>query len=140
MFVACWSAQLVSTPMIGRVLSCGSDVVFTSLPGPAEFTEVTVGERGLLDGMKQGAVLFDLTTNSPTVVREVHADLVHGLRDFRMHTRAGIRTRGDRPGLRSVGEHVEPGGRHLGPAGVMDACEQDGVHEADGSDRRTTRW
>ena len=49
-----------------------SEVVFTSLPGPAEFTDVTVGERGLLHGMKQGTVLFDLTTNSPTTIRGIH--------------------------------------------------------------------
>ena len=46
-----------------------SEVVFTSLPGPAEFSDVTVGERGLLHGMQQGTVLFDLTTNSPTTIR-----------------------------------------------------------------------
>jgi 3-hydroxyisobutyrate dehydrogenase-like beta-hydroxyacid dehydrogenase len=49
-----------------------SDVVFTSLPGPAEFSDVTVGEHGLLHGMKQDAVLFDLTTNSPTTIRCIH--------------------------------------------------------------------
>ncbi len=49
-----------------------SDVVFTSLPGPDEFTDVACGERGLLHGMKQGAVLFDLTTNSPTTIRYIH--------------------------------------------------------------------
>jgi len=55
-----------------REIGEASDVVFTSLPGPAEFTDVTVGERGLLHGMKQGAVLFDLTTNSPTTIRCIH--------------------------------------------------------------------
>jgi 3-hydroxyisobutyrate dehydrogenase len=33
---------------------------------------VTVGANGLLHGMKRGAVLFDLTTNSPTTIRSVH--------------------------------------------------------------------
>ncbi|MFB4426353.1 NAD(P)-dependent oxidoreductase [Streptomyces sp. QL37] len=48
------------------------DVVFTSLPGPVEMRQIGVGEGGLLDGLKPGATWFDLTTNSPAVVREVH--------------------------------------------------------------------
>ena len=55
-----------------REVGEASDVVFTSLPGPAEFSDVTCGEHGLLHGMKQGAVLFDLTTNSPTTIRCIH--------------------------------------------------------------------
>jgi 3-hydroxyisobutyrate dehydrogenase len=55
-----------------REVGEASDVVFTSLPGPAEFSDVTVGERGVLHGMKEGTVLFDLTTNSPTTIRCVH--------------------------------------------------------------------
>ena len=46
------------------------DVVFTSLPGPVEMRQVG-GE--LLSALKPGSAWFDLTTNSPTVVREVHA-------------------------------------------------------------------
>jgi 3-hydroxyisobutyrate dehydrogenase len=49
-----------------------ADVVFTSLPGPQEMQEVGVGEGGLLQAMRKGAAWFDLTTNSPTVVRKVH--------------------------------------------------------------------
>jgi 3-hydroxyisobutyrate dehydrogenase len=48
-----------------------ADVVFTSLPGPKEMQEVGVGEGGLLSSMRSGGVWFDLTTNSPTVVRKV---------------------------------------------------------------------
>lgn len=47
-----------------------SDVVFTSLPGPREAE--TVGGQ-LLEAMRPGAAWFDLTTNSPTVVRRLHA-------------------------------------------------------------------
>jgi 3-hydroxyisobutyrate dehydrogenase len=49
------------------------DVVFTSLPGPVEMREIGTGEGGLLGALKPGSVWFDLTTNSPTVVREIHA-------------------------------------------------------------------
>lgn len=45
------------------------DVVFTSLPGPKEFEAVGIGPGGLLASMRAGSVWFDLTTNSPTVVK-----------------------------------------------------------------------
>ncbi len=47
-----------------------SDVVFTSLPGPPEAE--AVGDE-LLASMRPGAAWFDLTTNSPTVARRIHA-------------------------------------------------------------------
>jgi 3-hydroxyisobutyrate dehydrogenase-like beta-hydroxyacid dehydrogenase len=56
-----------------REIGAASEVVFTSLPGPAEFTDVTIGATGLLHGMPRGSVLFDLTTNSPTTIRGIHA-------------------------------------------------------------------
>ena len=56
-----------------REIGAASEVVFTSLPGPAEFIDVTVGASGLLHGMPRGSVLFDLTTNSPTTIRGIHA-------------------------------------------------------------------
>jgi 3-hydroxyisobutyrate dehydrogenase-like beta-hydroxyacid dehydrogenase len=56
-----------------RDVGAAADVVFTSLPGPAEFTEVTLGGNGLLHGMSRGSVLFDLTTNSPTTIRSIHS-------------------------------------------------------------------
>jgi len=51
----------------------GAEVVFTSLPGPPEVEAVALGEAGLLRGMRAGAVWFDLTTNSPALVRRLHA-------------------------------------------------------------------
>lgn len=58
----------------GTVADAGraADVVFTSLPGPKEMQEVGVGEGGLLGSMRTGTAWFDLTTNSPTVVRDVY--------------------------------------------------------------------
>jgi 3-hydroxyisobutyrate dehydrogenase len=61
-----------------REVGEASDVIFTSLPGPAEFTDVTIGARGLLHGMKRDAVLFDLTTNSPTTIRSIHETFARG--------------------------------------------------------------
>ena len=45
-----------------------SDVVFTSLPGPKE---VQLVAEELLAGMRKGTAWFDLSTNSPTVVRKI---------------------------------------------------------------------
>lgn len=45
------------------------DVLLTSLPGPREVE--AVGE-GVFQTLKKGAVWFDLSTNSPTVVRKLH--------------------------------------------------------------------
>ena len=53
-----------------RAVAAVSDVVFTSLPGPREAE--AVGDE-LLESMERGAVWFDLSTNSPTVVRRIHA-------------------------------------------------------------------
>ena len=50
-----------------------ADVVFTSLPGPVEVEAVALGPGGLLETMRPGTAYFDLSTNSPTVVRRLHA-------------------------------------------------------------------
>ncbi|HEX6441637.1 MAG TPA: NAD(P)-dependent oxidoreductase, partial [Stellaceae bacterium] len=41
-------------------------------PGPPEVQEVALGPNGLLAGMKDGSAYFDLSTNSPTLVRELN--------------------------------------------------------------------
>jgi 3-hydroxyisobutyrate dehydrogenase len=55
-----------------RAVAEASDVVFSSLPGPVEVEAVALGPNGLLAGMSAGKVYFDLSTNSPTVVRRIH--------------------------------------------------------------------
>ena len=61
-------------PQAGKppVASGAADVVFTSLPGPVEVEAVALGEEGMLEGMSAGKVYFDLSTNSPTVIRRIH--------------------------------------------------------------------
>jgi len=61
---ATWAASVAD-------LARASDVVFTSVPGPKEMKAIGLGPEGLIVNLRQGAVWFDLTTNSPTVVREV---------------------------------------------------------------------
>jgi 3-hydroxyisobutyrate dehydrogenase-like beta-hydroxyacid dehydrogenase len=56
-----------------RKVAEATEIVFTSLPGPPDMEAVALGEQGLLSGLQKGKAYFDLTTNSPTVVRKVHA-------------------------------------------------------------------
>ena len=49
-----------------------SDVILTSLPGPADVEAVVLGKDGLMAGMKPGTAIFDLTTNAPSMVRRLH--------------------------------------------------------------------
>jgi 3-hydroxyisobutyrate dehydrogenase len=49
------------------------EVVFTSLPGPLEVEAVALGDDGLLAGLSAGKTYFDLSTNSPALVRRMHA-------------------------------------------------------------------
>jgi 3-hydroxyisobutyrate dehydrogenase len=63
-------AKWADTP---RELAAASDVVLTSLPGPPEVEAVALDPTdGLIAGMAPGAVLFDLSTNAPTVIRRIH--------------------------------------------------------------------
>jgi 3-hydroxyisobutyrate dehydrogenase len=50
-----------------------SDVVFTSLPEPADVEAVASGADGIIAGIKEGAAYFDLSTNSPMVVKRLNA-------------------------------------------------------------------
>jgi 3-hydroxyisobutyrate dehydrogenase len=56
-----------------RQVAEGVEVVFTSLPGPVEVEAVALGADGLLAGMRKGAAYFDLSTNSPALVRRLYA-------------------------------------------------------------------
>jgi 3-hydroxyisobutyrate dehydrogenase-like beta-hydroxyacid dehydrogenase len=47
------------------------DVVLTALPTPESVREVYLGERGLLAGVREGAILIDLSTVSPELSRKI---------------------------------------------------------------------
>jgi 3-hydroxyisobutyrate dehydrogenase-like beta-hydroxyacid dehydrogenase len=55
-----------------REVAEGTEVVLTSLPGPPEVETVAIGDIGILSGMSAGKAYFDLSTNSPTLVRRLH--------------------------------------------------------------------
>src|SRR5246127_5126953 len=62
-------ADWADTP---RALAEKSDVIFTSLPEPADVERVALGADGLIEGVKKGAAYFDLSTNSQSVVKKIH--------------------------------------------------------------------
>ncbi len=55
-----------------REVAVASEIVFTSLPGPTEVEAVGLGEDGILEGMSEGKVYFDLSTSTPTLIRRIH--------------------------------------------------------------------
>jgi len=63
---AAWAA----TP---RELAQRSDVIFTCLPGLPQIEQVTLGTNGALAGMRAGQALFEMSTNTPELVKRVHA-------------------------------------------------------------------
>ncbi len=51
-----------------------SEVVMTSLPGPAQVEAVALGKEGILAGLGAGNILVDLSTNSLSTVRKVYGE------------------------------------------------------------------
>jgi len=47
------------------------DVVMTSLPMPRDVEQVALGPGGIVEGAHEGLVYFDLSTNSPIMVRSI---------------------------------------------------------------------
>ena len=62
---ACWA----ETP---RTVAEASEVVFTSLPGPAEVEQGVLDPvTGILAGLRAGSAYIDMTTNAPSVFRRL---------------------------------------------------------------------
>jgi 3-hydroxyisobutyrate dehydrogenase len=49
------------------------ELILTSLPGPPEVEVVALGPDGIIHAAQPGSVFADLSTNSPTVMRKIHA-------------------------------------------------------------------
>src|SRR6202022_1587985 len=56
-----------------RAVAEASEVVFTSLPVPADVEAVALGSNGLIEGMKPDTAFFDMSTNSVAMVRKINA-------------------------------------------------------------------
>jgi len=54
-----------------RALAEKCDVVFTSLPEPADVERVALGKDGIVEGIRKGAAYFDMSTNAQSVVKKI---------------------------------------------------------------------
>src|SRR5262245_3734217 len=118
-------------------LAVGCEVVATCLPGPVEMEQVVLGPRGIIEGIRPGALYLDHTTNSPLLVRRVHAALEARRVDMLDAPVSGgtegaetrdllVMVGGDaavferaRPLLGALAERV----RHVGPIGSGSVCK-----------------
>ena len=65
-----------------KAVAQACDIVFTSLPTPADVQRVGTGPDGLIEGFRGGAAWFDLSTNAVDVVRSLHATFAEKGIDF----------------------------------------------------------
>jgi 3-hydroxyisobutyrate dehydrogenase len=63
-------AEWADTP---RQVAEAAQVIFTSLPAPPDVESVALGENGIISGIRRGGAYFDLSTNSPALVRHICA-------------------------------------------------------------------
>src|ERR1700731_1764305 len=56
-----------------REVGAQTEIVFTSLPVPADVEQVALGPNGLIEGMRTDTAFFDMSTNSVSTVRKIHA-------------------------------------------------------------------
>jgi 3-hydroxyisobutyrate dehydrogenase len=57
-----------------KAVARAGELIITSLPGPADVEAVALGSPdGIIDGAQPGSIFADLSTNSPTVMRKLHA-------------------------------------------------------------------
>ncbi len=68
-FLAKGAAWAASPRQVGE--AC--EVVFASLPMPADVEAVALGPGGLIEGLRPGAAFFDMSTNAVAMVRKIHA-------------------------------------------------------------------
>jgi 3-hydroxyisobutyrate dehydrogenase len=52
-----------------------SDVVFTSLPGPAQVEDVVLGQEGIVKSMRPGLTLIELSTSSLSLAQRIASSL-----------------------------------------------------------------
>lgn len=49
-----------------------ADVLFSIVGYPSDVEEIYFGEQGILENMKEGTVVVDMTTSTPTLAKEIH--------------------------------------------------------------------
>jgi 2-hydroxy-3-oxopropionate reductase len=132
------SAQVADSP---REVAESSDVVITMLPDSPQVEEVVTGEGGVLEGLKEGALLIDMSTISPvaterisTAVEERGASMLDapvsggdvGAQGGTLSIMVGG-SEGDFERARPLFEVMGKAATHVGPVGagqVVKACNQ----------------
>jgi 3-hydroxyisobutyrate dehydrogenase-like beta-hydroxyacid dehydrogenase len=56
------------------IIAAQCDVVISSLPGPPVVEQVVYGENGLMGSMRPSCTFIDMSTNSPALIRKMHAE------------------------------------------------------------------
>src|SRR5215218_9250180 len=65
-------AEVAGSP---REVAEKSDVIITMLPDSPDVRNVVAGEDGVLEGIKEGSLLVDMSTISPVVTEELAANV-----------------------------------------------------------------
>ncbi len=132
-----WIRQGAAWADTPAAVARAADIVCTSLPGPIEARAVWEGDHGVLAGVRSGSLLVDFTTNSPLLVREIHARLqplgagildapvsggVTGARQRRLTVQVGGET-SDLARAKRVLEAVADTVLHVGGIGAGNTCK-----------------
>jgi len=56
-----------------KAVAAASEVIFASLPVPADVEKVALGPGGLIEGMRPDTAFYDLSTNAVSMVRKINA-------------------------------------------------------------------
>jgi 2-hydroxymethylglutarate dehydrogenase len=64
-------AKWANTP---QVLAQSCEIIFMSLPTPKDVEDVVFGQNGLKSGWKRGDIVVDMSTNSPSTIRQISED------------------------------------------------------------------
>jgi 3-hydroxyisobutyrate dehydrogenase len=57
-----------------KEVAAGSNIVFTSLPGPREIELIALGKEGIINSLHPDLIFIDLSTNSPSLIRRIYHD------------------------------------------------------------------
>ena len=59
--------------VVAKEVAEASEITFTSLPAPVDVEAVALGDAGILEGAKPGSIYIDLSSNSVSLVRQIHS-------------------------------------------------------------------
>lgn len=60
-----------------RDVALESDIVFSIVGYPSDVEEITLGENGILKGLRKGGIMCDMTTSSPELAKKIAQNAKH---------------------------------------------------------------